>query len=86
MYTHITVEGKLDYDKYFDTKIKAKIHDNSYRRFRILARSGDRNPTAKQFPKYEQTVRVEDGRDITVWCSNDYLGMGKHPDVIQATM
>ena len=36
-----------------------------------------------QFPK--ATARFEDGeRDITVWCSNDYLGMGQDPDVLQA--
>jgi 5-aminolevulinate synthase len=37
-----------------------------------------------QFPK--ASVRHEDGReqDVTVWCSNDYLGMGQDPDVIQA--
>lgn len=35
------------------------------------------------FPK--ATARFEDGeRDITVWCSNDYLGMGQDPDVLQA--
>ncbi|MEM5517540.1 5-aminolevulinate synthase [Henriciella sp. AS95] len=35
------------------------------------------------FPK--ATARFEDGeRDITVWCSNDYLGMGQDDDVLQA--
>ena len=66
-------DGKLDYDTFFKSKIKAKMQDNSYRRFRILARSSDRTPTAKQFK--DTSIRVKDGRDITVWCSNDYLGM-----------
>jgi len=37
-----------------------------------------------QFPK--ASVRHEDGReqDVVVWCSNDYLGMGQDPDVIQS--
>jgi 5-aminolevulinate synthase len=37
-----------------------------------------------QFPK--ASVRHTDGReqDVVVWCSNDYLGMGQDPDVIQS--
>ena len=37
-----------------------------------------------QFPK--ASVRHDDGReqDVVVWCSNDYLGMGQDPDVIQS--
>ena len=35
------------------------------------------------FPK--ATARFEDGeREITVWCSNDYLGMGQDDDVLEA--
>lgn len=79
-----TDKGKLDYDSFFNKKIKEKQNDNSYRKFRVLARSAGRFPTAKQFD--DATVEVEKGKDITVWCSNDYLGMGKHPDVINATM
>lgn len=77
-------EGKLDYNSFFSKKIAEKQSDNTYRKFRVLARSADRSPTAKQFE--DVSVEVEKGKDITVWCSNDYLGMGKHPDVINATM
>ena len=36
-----------------------------------------------EFPK--ASARFEDGeRDITVWCSNDYLGMGQDDDVLEA--
>ena len=79
-----TAGGKLDYNTFFDRKIAEKRNDNSYRNFRVLARSADRFPTAKQYA--DVTESVEDGKDITVWCSNDYLGMGKHPEVINATM
>ena len=75
--------GKLDYDGFFDSKIKSKMNDNSYRRFRVLARSADQFPVAKYFSEVD--VEVEEGKDVTVWCSNDYLGMSKHPKVIEAT-
>jgi len=76
-------DGKLDYDAFFERKIQAKVDDNSYRRFRVLARSANKFPTAKHF--VDLKAPLEEGRDITVWCSNDYLGMSKHPKVIQAT-
>ncbi len=50
----------------------------------MLARSSGRYPTARQFD--DISVKLEDGKEITVWCSNDYLGMGKHPEVIKTTM
>ena len=45
-------------------------------------------PQATSSAKYytDQNARLQDGRDITVWCSNDYLGMSKHPEVIKATV
>ena len=48
-----------------------------YRSFTSLAKQ------AAQFPTYQLD---QDGsvRNITVWSSNDYLGMGNHPDVIEA--
>jgi 5-aminolevulinate synthase len=41
-------------------------------------------PLAKQssaFPLYQF-----EGREVTVWSSNDYLGMGNHPDVVAAAV
>ena len=78
-------DSKLDYDAFFSDKIQAKMNDNSYRRFRVLTRTADNFPTAKHFasPSSQDTAQ---GEDITVWCSNDYLGMSKHPEVIRATL
>lgn len=54
-----------------------RLHDEKrYRRFTEIER-----PVGK-FPKvnwYSETGR----RELTVWCSNDYLGMGQHPEVIE---
>ncbi|MCS7483527.1 5-aminolevulinate synthase [Umezawaea endophytica] len=49
------------------------------RDFLEIGRIAGRFPTA--------TARVDDGGDLTpisVWCSNDYLGMGQHPAVLEA--
>jgi 5-aminolevulinate synthase len=56
-----------------------RLHDEGrYRTFVDIARAQG------QFPR--ATWRRPDGttRDITVWCGNDYLGMGQHPAVLAA--
>ncbi len=66
------------FDDVFNEAISA-LHDE--RRYRVFA---DLERQAGAFPR--ATLREQDGsaRDITIWCSNDYLGMGQHPDVIAA--
>lgn len=66
------------YEKFFDDQIMKKKNDHSYRVFKKvnrLAGSGQ-FPTAKEYSWGE--------KDITVWCSNDYLGMSSHPAVKEA--
>lgn len=63
------------YDRYFQTALDGLKADGSYRHFAELERR------AGQFPHaYHHGLE----REITVWCSNDYLGMGQHPDVLKA--
>jgi len=67
----------MDYSAVFEGAIAALKDENRYRVFADLERVAGRFPRA---------VWRKDGeaREITVWCSNDYLGMGQHPDVIAA--
>ena len=62
----------------FEDVIQDIRSEGRYRVFIDLKRHRGRFPLA--------SVRHEDGReqDVTVWCSNDYLGMGQDPDVIQS--
>ena len=66
------------YDDIFAEALDALHAERRYRVFADLERK------AGQFPK--ATLREHDGRlrDITIWCSNDYLGMGQHPEVVAA--
>ena len=66
----------MDYEKFFEDKL-ADLHDEGrYRVFADLERQ--RGGT--------QAVHREGGQEngVTVWCSNDYLGMGQNEDVLDA--
>lgn len=69
----------FDYETFFRGRIDAKKADASYRIFKKVSR------IATQFPSAVEHSGTEP-RDITVWCSNDYLGMSWHPKVQQAVM
>ncbi|CAH1782672.1 unnamed protein product [Owenia fusiformis] len=66
--------GKVfDYEALYADKIEAKKQDHTYRIFRKVMRRGDEFPLAEEHTKGE--------KEISVWCSNDYLGMSWHPSV-----
>ena len=67
----------MDYEFRFRQHLEALHEEGRYRVFADLKRRCGAYPTADHF--------AEGGtRDVTVWCSNDYLGMSQHPIVRDA--
>jgi 5-aminolevulinate synthase len=65
----------MDFDRFFREQLDALHSEGRYRIFADLERRRGRFPRA-----LDHRVGVE----VTVWCSNDYLGMGQHPAVLAA--
>ncbi|CAF2151545.1 unnamed protein product [Rotaria magnacalcarata] len=73
----------FEYDQFFDQKIEAKKSDNSYRIFKRVQRKSGFFPLAEERKNLDDD---QDSRTITVWCSNDYLGLGQHPKLKKAVI
>jgi 5-aminolevulinate synthase len=65
----------MDFDSLFKERLDALHSEGRYRVFADLERRCGRFPRA-----FDHRV----GAEVTVWCSNDYLGMGQHPTVLRA--
>ncbi|EAU42349.1 5-aminolevulinate synthase [Fulvimarina pelagi HTCC2506] len=71
----------IDYGRHFSEAIEALHAEKRYRVFADLERIAGRFPQAIWRPGSEHGGEA---REITVWCSNDYLGMGQHETVVTA--
>src|ERR1700746_3532522 len=65
----------MKFDRLFEPPLELIRSENRYRVFGDLERCAGRCPQAFDHRLQEQ---------VTVWCSNDYLGMGQHPAVLEA--
>lgn len=82
-YRILSTKNLFEYDEYFQEKIEAKKRDNSYRVFKRVQRQSGAFPQAQEKKNLDDDI---DSRTITVWCSNDYLGLGQHPKLKQAVI
>ena len=67
----------MNYEQFFAKRIAELKSEGRYRVFADLERRRGRFPLAKNY-------REDGEHDVVVWCSNDYLGMGENPEVLDA--
>ncbi|MDA0654643.1 MAG: 5-aminolevulinate synthase [Proteobacteria bacterium] len=68
----------MDYRSHFRARIDGLKEEGRYRVFAELARQAGRFPRATRYRPDGST------HEVIVWCSNDYLGMGQNPVVLEA--
>ncbi|KAG9465937.1 hypothetical protein GDO78_017497 [Eleutherodactylus coqui] len=71
----------FQYDRFFEKKIEEKKEDHTYRVFKTVNRRAQVFPMADDYSDSLITKKT-----VSVWCSNDYLGMSRHPKVVGAVM
>ncbi|MEQ8585744.1 MAG: 5-aminolevulinate synthase [Thalassobaculaceae bacterium] len=67
----------MDYQTFFESELEALHDEGRYRVFTDIERQRGSFPKARRHVDGAQS-------DVTVWCSNDYLGMGQFPPVLDA--
>ncbi|WP_072394046.1 5-aminolevulinate synthase [Hyphomicrobium sp. CS1GBMeth3] len=67
----------MNFERLLQQRLEALRREGRYRTFADLKRRRGFFPVADHFT-------AMGSREVTVWCSNDYLGMGQHPKVIAA--
>ena len=67
----------MDYEQFFADHIADLRREGRYRIFADLERQAGSFPIAKNY-------RDGSVHEVTVWCSNDYLGMGQNSSVVEA--
>lgn len=72
------LKSHFKYNSFFMDLIQKKKQDHSYRVFKNV------NRLAEQFPYAVDYSLSSVPKKVSVWCSNDYLGMSRHPSVINA--
>lgn len=71
----------FQYDHFFEKKIDEKKNDHTYRVFKTVNRRAQIFPMADDY-----TDSLITKKQVSVWCSNDYLGMSRHPRVCGAVI
>ena len=69
----------MKYSNFFKKELQKLRKEGLYRNFREIDRP------IKKFPKAEE-LKDDKERDVEVWCSNDYLNMSQHPEVVNETV
>ena len=67
--------ARFDYEDFYHNELEKKHKDKSYRYFNNI------NRLAQEFPRAHMSTPEE---RVTVWCSNDYLGMGRNKNVLNS--